>query len=286
MVVLCLFGLTINNAFAQTNNPIVEKQIDIVLGLNTGDIKNETAGKSNEYFMSSSESEDTLETIEESGFGLYQFENHTKTNYFISPSLIPLDKGEISLRNIMVGNNNLSYGVSKHITLSAGVDAFSLVSDDVKPIWNLSGKIGFEAARNVRVGGGFNYRANSIYDLSMVYGGLTLGNANHNFTLGAGFDIQSGSLSDKPAYSFSGMFRLDDNILLVSENFWVDREGRSKKYEYMGVHGIRYMNTNSSVDIGVMKINASIPFIYEGRMFLPYVGCKINVSEYLKKIHF
>lgn len=278
MVATCLFGLTINNAFAQTESTTVEKQY---LAVQSGEnSQGEIVDNDNEYLISSLINEDTSQAVNENESSLYQFKNHSKTNYFISPSFIPLEKGEVSLRNIMLTNNNLSYGLTKHISISGGFEAISLYNR--KPTWNVASKIGFEAFKNVHIGGGFNYRANGFYDLSLVYGGLTFGDENRNITLGVGSDFQKGKLFEKPAFSLCGMFRLSDNLLIVSENYMVDKKTNNEGYQYMGIQGMRYMGKGGSLDAGIM-IARSDSYWFGGLYCLPYVGCKLNISELLKK---
>ena len=98
--------------------------------------------------------------------------------------------------------------------------------------------------------------------VTLGYGIFTVGQSETNLSLGLGYGIIGGELSDYPAIMISGTHRISKNIALLSENYVI------RDSFYFGIHGIRILSRKNSFDIGAIVI----PEIGEWIPALPYVG--------------
>ena len=100
---------------------------------------------------------------------------------------------------------------------------------------------------------------------TLGYGVVTLGHAETNLSVGAGYGFINGELSDYPAIMISGTHRVSNSIALLSENYWIPQS--IDETLYLGIHGIRILSKTNSFDIGVLFFSD----IYEIDTY-PYVG--------------
>ena len=96
---------------------------------------------------------------------------------------------------------------------------------------------------------------------TLGYGVFTLGQPETNLSIGAGYGLLDGELSDYPAIMISGTHRISNSIALLSENYVIQNS-------FFGVHGIRILSKKNSFDIGAIVI----PEIVRTLPALPYVG--------------
>lgn len=219
--------------------------------------------------------------------GKYFFPNPHPTRYFFGPSAIPLDKSEGYYQNAYVLANSFQIGVSDHFSMGGGT---------VIPfMFFITPKIGYKVGKNVYVGGGVLFGTTISSDFSFglgaVYGSLTLGNKENNFTIDAGYgfmkdEIYNSQTNDfeyewgfaqRPMFSLSASLRLAPKVSLITEN-WIfatkdyDNDpytyDESYKYKYRSVlsFGFRLMGERNAFDIAV-----AIPSIDGGTFGIPYL---------------
>lgn len=203
----------------------------------------------------------------------FRFENPNATRYLFAPSAIPLKKGEGYYQNVWVTLNSVNYGVSDHVSITGGIELIStfasLTNGYGGPIAFANLKVGTRIMDNVYVGGGVLAAGVLGLDesggMAMGYGLLTVGNTDNNATLGVGYGLVNGNLSNRPTIVLSGMTRASDRLAFVSENWFVSsrREERnsfqnnqynySSKNTYGAVSGaFRIMGDKITFDIGLI----------------------------------
>lgn len=197
--------------------------------------------------------------------GKFRFANPHSTRYFFGPSSIPLKKRSGYYQNVLVTANFANYGVTKNISIGGGFEFISTLLG--YPIWFLTPKVGFDISENIHLGGGFIMAGFATEGTATLgYGVFTLGSAETNLSVGAGYGFAGGELTDYPAIMLSGTHRISNVIALLSENyFFPNAFGDSL---YFGIHGIRILSHKNSFDIGAIVIPAIVDFIPA----LPYVG--------------
>lgn len=196
--------------------------------------------------------------------GKFEFANPHDTRYFFGPSGIPIKKGKGYYQNVLITTNFANYGLTENISIGGGFEFISTVSGT--PIWFLTPKIGFDISDNIHVGGGFimaGFAAEAT--ATLAYGVFTVGHAETNFTLGAGYGLIGGELSRYPAIMISGTHRVSKSIALLTENYVIPIIGDTI---YFGIQGVRIMSAKNSFDLGALFSPEFSDFIPA----LPYVG--------------
>ena len=125
------------------------------------------------------------------------------------------------------------------------------------PVWFFTPKLGFEVAEKNHIGGGALVIGAEGTSVTLLYGNYTYGTSDSNLTLGLGWGMAEGELSSSPAITFSGMHRVSNRLMLVSENYLFSGE-------WIGIQGLRVIGRKTSLDIGTMMSAygvAPIPFV-------------------------
>ncbi|MDF2436032.1 MAG: hypothetical protein K0Q95_408 [Bacteroidota bacterium] len=221
--------------------------------------------------------------------GKIWFKNPNSTRYLFAPSAFQLKKGEGYYQNIYGAGNAVNYGLSDHLTIGGGL---------LGPVGvYVNTKLGFKIHDMVHIGVGaiagnalFPVNGNNL-GVGLGFGVLTLGNYDHNITLGGGYGfINSGGTTgamEKPVFVANGMARVGKKFALVSENWIINVNGPGlfKNDEHKGSHydtffsyAFRYMGENSTLDAGFLNTPA---LIKEGwYVGIPYIGFVIRFGDY------
>lgn len=269
IILISLLTFSFNNVFSQTETDSIKQEQIVIIKMKNGDEYKGTISKrdSETIVLKTVNGEISLiasnvSAIENYGYtGKFEFANPHDTRYFFGPSGIPIKKGKGYYQNILVTTNFFNYGITNNISIGGGFEFISTVSGS--PIWFLTPKVGFDVSENIHVGGGFitaGFAAEGTATLG--YGVFTLGHAETNLSIGAGYGLLDGELSDYPAIMISGTHRVSNNIALLSENYVIPTSF------YFGIHGIRILSKKNSFDIGAIVI----PETTDEIPALPYVG--------------
>ena len=268
-LIICFLTFSFNNLFSQTETDSLKQEQIVVIKMKNGDEYKGTISKrdietivlktvNGEINLIAS----NLSAIEDYNYeGKFEFDNPHDTRYFFGPSGIPIKKGKGYYQNILVTTNFFNYGVTKNISIGGGFEFITTLIGS--PIWFLTPKVGFDISDNIHLGGGFimaGFAAEGTATLG--YGVFTLGQSETNLSIGAGYGLLDGELSDYPAIMISGTHRISKSIALLSENYVIPNSF------YFGIHGIRILSKKNSFDIGAIVI----PEIAEDLPALPYVG--------------
>ena len=268
-LIICFLTFSFNNLFSQTETDSLKQEQIVVIKMKNGDEYKGTISKrdietivlktvNGEINLIAS----NLSAIEDYNYeGKFEFDNPHDTRYFFGPSGIPIKKGKGYYQNILVTTNFFNYGVTKNISIGGGFEFITTLIGS--PIWFLTPKVGFDISDNIHLGGGFimaGFAAEGTATLG--YGVFTLGQSETNLSIGAGYGLLDGELSDYPAIMISGTHRISKSIAILSENYVIPNSF------YFGIHGIRILSKKNSFDIGAIVI----PEIADELPALPYVG--------------
>lgn len=256
----------------QEENAVEEKQIVIIKMKNGDQFRGEIIDQnSNTIVLKTDNGEFKLsaanvDSIEKSEYrGEFTFENPHDSRYFFGPSAIPVKKRKGYYQNLMITTNFVNYGISKNLSIGGGFEFISTVTGN--PIWFFTPKVGFDINKNFHVGGGVimaGFAARGAATLG--YGVVTVGHAESNITLGAGYGFVSGEFAEYPPFMVSGTHRITNSIALLSENYFIPNSENA--LNYFGIQGIRVLSEKNSFDIGGIVI----PAIADVVPALPYVG--------------
>ena len=236
-LIICLLTFSFNNLFSQTEtDSLKQEQIVVIKMKNSDEYKGAISKRDGETIVLKTVNGEihlitsNVISIENYDYvGKFQFANSHDTRYFFGPSGIPIKKGKGYYQNILVTTNFVNYGVTKNISIGGGLEFISTVNGN--PIWCLTPKIGFEISENIHAGGGLLMLGTRDGSAALGYGVFTLGQSETNLSLGLGYGIYDGKLSDYPAIMISGTHRISNSIALLSENYVLPNSF------YFGIHG-------------------------------------------------
>lgn len=222
--------------------------------------------------------------------GVIWFKNPNSTRYLFAPSAFCLKKGEGYYQNIYGAGNAFNFGVTDHISVGAGL---------VGPLGAyINTKIGYSLSKDVHLAGGvllgnsfFPFNSNNtILGVGIGFGVVTIGNFDHNITVGAGYGLDNSSgttsLQDKPVFVANGMARVGKKFALVTENWMINTKGdpfnrgitKASHYETYFSYAFRYMGPRSTLDAGFLNTPA---LIENGWLIgIPYIGFVIRFGKY------
>lgn len=194
--------------------------------------------------------------------GRYWFNSPVTTQYFMTPSEIPLNRGEIYYQNTLVAFNSFRTNIASHFSCTGGM---------------IPGLIGFVSPHySFRVrdwfylgaGGTFATTNGKKYGL-FAFGQCTFGNRNSNLSIGGGYGmmtvqkyyyVQKIDKIEASLFTISGMKRFAPKFAFVAENWFAPNEG----FQLLS-GGIRLMGEKSSWDFGLGKFSVSrynLPNVY------------------------
>lgn len=209
--------------------------------------------------------------------------NPHPNRYFFGPSAIPLKKRDKYYQNVYFLLNSIQIGLNNHLSVGGGVLVpFALF---------LTPKIGYKVAPKLHLGGGVLFATSlirdSIFGVGALYGSATYGTNEHNVTLnlglgaikentGMGTSDYRWNFSNKPMMTLSGMTRISNRVMLMTEN-WIfnvttvnyddGTQGfvsRVSNYEGIFSAGVRILGRKSAFDAGFLTptgAQAAIPYL-------------------------
>ena len=209
--------------------------------------------------------------------------NPHPNRYFFGPSAIPLKKRDKYYQNVYFLLNSIQIGLNDHLSVGGGVLVpFALF---------LTPKIGYKVAPKLHLGGGVLFASSLIRDFNFgvgaLYGSATYGTNEHNVTLnlglgairentGMGTSDYRWNFSNKPMMTLSGMTRISNRVMLMTEN-WIfnvttvnyddGTQGfvsRVSNYEGIFSAGVRILGRKSAFDAGFLTptgAQAAIPYL-------------------------
>jgi len=198
----------------------------------------------------------------------FKYNNPNATRYLFAPSAIPLKKGEGYYQNVWVSINSVNYGISDHVSISAGIElisTFAAISSGYGgPLAYSNIKIGKQIRENMYVGGGVLAAGMLSLDegggMAMGYGLFTVGNTDNNATLGVGYGLVDGSFSNRPIIVLSGMTRASNHLAFVSENWFVSSINENNSTYQQNQYYYKDKNTYGAISMALRIMGEKITF--------------------------
>lgn len=220
---------------------------------------------------------DRMEEIPPDRFrdGEYWFPNPQSTRYFFAPNAIGIPPGEGYYQNAWIFFNNVNYGASENFSIGAGTVPIFLFGAEALPIWVLP-KVSISTPQdNLHLAGGAVFGGvlggGDSEATGLLYGSATLGNRDHNVTVGLGYGYADGGLADRPAVNISGMTRVGRTTYLISENYFFPGVEDANLISL----GIRWAPENFAVDFGLVRPLSDV----DGFIGLPWLGVTIPFGQ-------
>ncbi len=211
--------------------------------------------------------------------GHYWYESPHTTRYFFAPNGYGLKAGEGYYQNAWIFLNQVSYGVTNHFSIGAGIIPIFLFGAPALPFW-ITPKFSVPIVEDkLNLGAGLLY-ANVIGTdveanggVGMTYGVITAGPRDKNITFGLGYGFAGGSWTKYPTLTMSGLFRTSEKFMLITENYLIPTGGDLGNFGVLSAGG-RYGGKTIAIDFGLFR-----PIGQEfgpGFWALPWLG--INAS--------
>ena len=207
--------------------------------------------------------------------GEYWFPNPQSTRYFFAPNAIGIPKGQGYYQNTWILFNNVNYGVSDRFSIGAGTVPIFLFGAPAVPFWVLP-KISLSSPQdNLHLAGGAMLGGvaggGGGVGAGLLYGSATVGNRDHNATLGLGYGYAGDEIADTPAINVSGMTRIGRTTYLISENYFFPGTDGGGVISF----GVRWAPENFAVDFGLFRpLGDTDDFIA-----FPWLGVTIPFGE-------
>lgn len=180
--------------------------------------------------------------------GSYRFPNPNPHIYFLTSSALKMKKGDAYYQNTYVFLNSFRVAITDNFNIGAGLELLTLFAGEGAIFW-LSPKYDYEISNNFSASTSILFlklptSKNSLFGIWSVGG--TIGNIDHNLSVGMGYGFVNSDLSTNPAFSISGMTRMSKKVMFISENWFVyDRE-----FLYILFYGFRLIGETMAFDIG------------------------------------
>ena len=184
------------------------------------------------------------------------------THYFLATSAIPLNEREGYYKNTLVSLNSGAYGITRHLSVSGGVDLLSVISSKADRIlWysrmQVSGSLGGMVHAGAQVlhaslplpqaverPPGTGLRRGFTAGLGM----LTVGDAELQLTLCGGVVHDGERFADTPLLGAAAMVRVAANLAVVTEHWWLS--GSAVNYPVHSL-GVRILGDHLALDVGL-----------------------------------
>jgi hypothetical protein len=119
--------------------------------------------------------------------------------YFLTPSAIPVSKGEIYYRNIDLFGHLFSFGVTERFSINAGFESLSLFAGET-PVFIFTPKYSIPLNEKLRIGLGASSFIHEDDFGAFLFGNGTIGNSKNNLTLGLGLATDGDEVVDQPLF--------------------------------------------------------------------------------------
>ena len=205
-------------------------------------------------------------------FGRNWFEAPAPSRNLIGPTAIPMNAREIRFTTTYLLFDALSAGLTKRLSVSAGLEKTSLLSQSsFGGIYFGSVKYGGAVAEGIYVAasanilsvpyGGWLFTDDRRLNLGFLGGLATLGDADRNLTLGLSWSVLDFQwITRYPLVTVGGQWRIGKRLGLISENWVLPIPG--SRSPYLLSYGLRIMGTRICADFGLLNsenISSVIP---------------------------
>lgn len=213
--------------------------------------------------------------------GEFWMPNPQSTRYFWAPNGYGLQKGEAYYQNIWVFYNQLSWGISNHFSMSAGMIPLFLFAGAPTPIWIVP-KFSIPVSENkFNLGTGAflgTVLGESTGVFGLLFGTATFGSRDKNFSFGLAQGFSTDGWLDVPIINLSGMARTGPRGYFVTENYMVFADG---EFGMVISAGGRSIIRNIGLDYSLW-----IPIIPDmgGFVAAPFLGITVPLGKSRLKV--
>ena len=207
--------------------------------------------------------------------GVYWPKNHQAYRHFLTPTAIPIDKGDINYQNTWIFFNSITAGITKNISVDVGIIPFFLFGDEVpSPIW-ITPKVNFEVVKDgLYLGGGAligTVSENSqSYGFGYFYGTSTFGDRDRNISIGIAYGMADGEVSEYPLMNISAMYRVGKKGYLLGETFFVPGQGGG---------GILFLGGRTDMGFISVDYGGIIPIFDGAGIVIPWLSVNVPLSR-------
>jgi hypothetical protein len=191
--------------------------------------------------------------------------NPQPTRYFFAPSGLQLKKGEGYYQNAWLIYNQVSYGVSDHLTVGMSMTPFG-TGGTVKFGGKLSDKV------NVSAGGIALVPFTGDAPLGIGFANITFGDERKNLSISSGVGFSDGG-DNITLLNVSAMFEVSSNLWIITENYQIFQtssySGNPDNVTIVSM-GIRRASKNRDIlwDYAWVALPAE-------EVYLPWLSCTI-----------
>lgn len=211
--------------------------------------------------------------------GQFWYENPQAARYFWAPNGFGLRKGEGYYQNVWVFFNQVSYGITDHVSIGGGFMPLFLLGGGPTPLW-ITPKVSVPIAEKFHMGAGALIGTILGEDVDgafgIAYGTATAGTRDINVTFGLGYGFAGGEWANYPTFNLSAMYRVGRRGYILTENYFID--AGSENLTLISFGG-RSVWKKLSLDYGLV-----IPVISgEGvEVAVPWLGVVIPFGEIMQ----
>jgi hypothetical protein len=159
--------------------------------------------------------------------GQYWLDNPQSTRYFWQPNGYGLKKGEGYYQNVWIFGNQVSTGLTDHLSVGVGLVPLFLFGGAPTPIW-ITPKVSIPVKKD-KFNLGVGVLAGTVVgdvgldggnaSFGIAYGSATIGSRDKNLSVGVGYGYADGSWASQPIITVSFLNRISDKGYIVSENY-------------------------------------------------------------------
>lgn len=195
------------------------------------------------------------------------------SRYFFNPSGYGIKKGEGYYQNTWIFFNQVSYGLTDHFSIGAGVVPLFLFFGAPTPVWVMP-RFSIPIAENkfnLGLGGLFGTIAGvDNTGFGLVNGVATIGTRDKNISIGLMYGLADGDLTRLPLITLSGLLRTGERGYLISELFLLPGEGGG-----VFSFGARRLIQRVGLDFGGFVFLGDM----DGPTTLPWLGVSVPFGQ-------
>lgn len=220
---------------------------------------------------------DTRVRSSKSGSGVEELRNRMTHRYFYSNSGYGLKKGQAVYSNYLLMFNQFDYGFTDRISGSIGFIPLFLFGTAETPFWYSLRYNQPLANDHVRLGVRMQGAGVlGVQDSFSPFGFLsftgTFGVPDRNITVGIGYGLYDGTLTEIPLVSISGMYRVGQKNYLLAESYITTNDVGGVGLLFAGA---RHVGNSIGVDYGLI-----MPIGSDGVLFaLPLIGINVPIGK-------
>lgn len=183
------------------------------------------------------------------------------THYFMGTSAIPLEKGTGYYKNTMVTMNAAAFALTSHLTISAGVDLFSLITSRTGTLWFTRMQVSGSLGEYFHIGAQAFYATlpmpipqelEGLIEVEPGFGSalgmITIGDERYQLTLNGGWSHDGERSARGPLLGAAAMVRIAANVAVITEH-WLFTDPRGNYPVHSA--GIRILGDDLAIDVGV-----------------------------------